>query len=375
MKREDFGIPIKGRNYCLDNVLNTIVNKNDPVVVKARKIYSYIQKNFVCINGYNKFIKTDLQDVISKRSGTVGDINLLLIAMLKHENIDASPVLLSTTDFGRNSINYPQMEMINYIVAKFRNESTDYFLDATIPFLPFGKLPLKCYNGHARLIGQDTSAVFFTPEMITEDKAVTVFISNGVHNEMSGRYSNSMGFFESLETKSKIAKTSLKSFQTNIISSYPEGILFGDINLDSLTDSESPLKMHFDFRLDAFKNSDIVYFNPIFGEAVRKNPFYATERIYPVELPCLSDESYSLTMEIPQGYKIDELPKSAKIKLNEGDVLFEYIIAAEDNVIQIRSRLQVKRAIFSSEDYQTLRDFYAFIVNKEAEQIVFKKIK
>jgi uncharacterized protein YfkK (UPF0435 family) len=41
----------------------------------------------------------------------------------------------------------------------------------------------------------------------------------------------------------------------------------------------------------------------------------------------------------------------------------------------MRSRLIIKRATFLNEDYQSLRDFYAFVVKKEAEQIVFKKIK
>ncbi len=60
--------------------------------------------------------------------------------------------------------------------------------------------------------------------------------------------------------------------------------------------------------------------------------------------------------------------------LNEKDGMFEYIIAATDTNIQLRCRINIKRANFDPEDYQTLRDFYGFIVKKEAEQIVFKKM-
>jgi uncharacterized protein YfkK (UPF0435 family) len=35
----------------------------------------------------------------------------------------------------------------------------------------------------------------------------------------------------------------------------------------------------------------------------------------------------------------------------------------------------MNKANFNSEDYETLRDFYGFIVQKQSEQIVFKKIK
>jgi hypothetical protein len=55
--------------------------------------------------------------------------------------------------------------------------------------------------------------------------------------------------------------------------------------------------------------------------------------------------------------------------------MFEYLFSASDTQVQMRCRLQLKKATFLNEDYQTLRDFYSFIVKKQAEQIVFKKIK
>jgi hypothetical protein len=72
---------------------------------------------------------------------------------------------------------------------------------------------------------------------------------------------------------------------------------------------------------------------------------------------------------------IDELPKSTRISLNENDGMFEYIISVENEIIYLKCRIKLKKAVFESDDYQTLRDFYTYIVKKEAEQIVFKKIK
>ena len=44
-------------------------------------------------------------------------------------------------------------------------------------------------------------------------------------------------------------------------------------------------------------------------------------------------------MEIPAGYIIDELPKSAKVAYNETDGYFEYLIAKDDNNVQLRSHI------------------------------------
>jgi len=80
-------------------------------------------------------------------------------------------------------------------------------------------------------------------------------------------------------------------------------------------------------------------------------------------------------MEIPKGYKVDEMPKSARVKLNENDGMFEYLLANNGDAIQFRVRLTLNKANFGPEDYQSLRDFFGYVVKKEAEQIVFKKNK
>ena len=110
-------------------------------------------------------------------------------------------------------------------------------------------------------------------------------------------------------------------------------------------------------------------------EGYKENPFKAADRKYPVEMPYGFDETYIFNMEIPEGYVVDELPKSTKVTFNEDEGFFEYLIAADAGNVQFRSRVVLKKANFKPEDYATLRDFFAFIVKKQGEQIVFKKKK
>jgi hypothetical protein len=55
--------------------------------------------------------------------------------------------------------------------------------------------------------------------------------------------------------------------------------------------------------------------------------------------------------------------------------MFEYLIGKVGNSIQLRCTLKMNIANFNIEDYETLRNFYGLIVQKQSEQIVFKKIK
>jgi hypothetical protein len=111
------------------------------------------------------------------------------------------------------------------------------------------------------------------------------------------------------------------------------------------------------------------------SEAYKDNPFKSETRLYPVEMPSASDETYVFNMEIPKGYVVDELPKPTKVSLNETDGFFEYLIAKDDTNVQLRARVKLNKANFLPDDYSGLRDFFAFIVKKQSEQIVFKKKK
>jgi len=105
----------------------------------------------------------------------------------------------------------------------------------------------------------------------------------------------------------------------------------------------------------------------------KENPFTAAVRRYPVEMPYKIDETFMLRMQLPDGYVVDELPKSTRVKFNDDEGLFEYLVSASGDMIQLRTRLSLAKANFPPGDYEGLRDFFSYVIKKQAEQIVFKK--
>jgi hypothetical protein len=80
-----------------------------------------------------------------------------------------------------------------------------------------------------------------------------------------------------------------------------------------------------------------------------------------------------LQMDIPKGYEVEEMPKPIRIRLNENDGSYQYDFLVDSLSIQLRSKLVLNRARFLPEEYQSLRDFFALIVKKQSELIVFRK--
>ncbi len=374
MKAEDFGLPLQNENGWLNNDLKAITINDKDQLSSAEKMYNYVRDNFSCTDYDATELSQTLKKTFETKKGNIADINLLLCAMLTNRGFDAKPVLLSTRDNGITSEIYPLMDKYNYVITRVIINDKTYLLDAANNYLGFGHLDESCYNGSGRLI--DPVAPFIIPlssDSIKDNTLTSVFIING-DKGLEGSYSSGLGYFKSQDLRQKLIKEKQDEYFSNIKKGFVDDADLANMSFDSLQNNDEKITVKYDIN---FKTSDddIIYFNPLLSEAIKQNPFKSINRFYPVEMPYCIDNVYIFNMETPKGYVIDELPKSARVNLNEKDGMFEYLIGKTDDGVQLRCRLVLNKANFSPEDYQTLRDFYSFIVEKEGEEIVYKKSK
>ena len=373
MKDEQFGADLTGKNGWMGDELNAVVKGND-AVSNAKNIFNYIRDNFTCTDHDALYLPENLKKSFASKKGNVAEINLLLIAMLKKAQIKAEPVLLSTTDNGKAYEMYPLIKKFNYVVAKVTINDKVYMLDASQKKLGFNYLPQYCYNGYGRLINETPTVVNLFADSLKESKMTSVFISNSEDGKnLMGSFTSNLGYYESYNLREDVKENEIDNYFKEIKNGFNYDVILTNKRLDSLKNFDEKIKIGYDF---SFKlNEDIIYFNPLFGEAYKTNPFTAATRNYPVEMPYKTEEIIIVNMEIPTGYKVDEMPKSVKMNYNENEGSFEYIMNKDANNIYLKCILKFNKAIFSSEDYEYLREFYGQIVKKQSEQIVFKKIK
>ncbi len=376
LENEDFGKALNSDNHWMNSEMKALVGSGVTDEQKMRQIYEYLRSGFNCTSQRGIFTHSSLKEVFKKKSGTAVEINLLLTALLRHEGITADPVLLSTRENGKAEQSYPMMSQFNYVICNAYAGGKSYHLDASQPIIGFGKLPSECYNGQGRTINlENPNVIDLFPDSLTESRTTSIILANGEKSVLTGSCMERFGDALSYNLRSKIKNTSANDYFKNIKSSLGEEAELESYSIDSLDQYDFPATVHFNFTLHREGDPDLLYFNPILAERYSSNPFKAAKRQYPVEMPYCVDEVYLLSMDIPEGYAVEEFPKSARLLLNENEGFFEYLIQKSDKQIQMRARLKLKKATFEIEDYNTLRDFYAYIVKKESEQIVFKKKK
>ena len=308
LSNENFGLPLKRANNWLDDEENKVVKNAATPLEKAKKIYAYIRDNFTCTNYSRTNITTTLKEVFKTKSGSVADINLLLIAMLRNQQIMADPVILSTRSHGFTNQYYPLMEKFNYVIAQVIINDITYHLDASQPRLAFAKLPLHVYNGHARVVDALATPVFFEADSIAEGNSTSVIVSNTDRGGVEAVFQSKLGYYQSLSLRNKIGQSSLADYIKSLSEAFTEEITINNVQIDSLKMLDEPVELKYDLVLKLFGDADIVYLDPLLGENIKKNPFTALERFYPVEMPYAKNDVYVFKMEIPRVIKLMSCP-------------------------------------------------------------------
>jgi transglutaminase-like putative cysteine protease len=373
LKDDEFGGHFARNTLWLNDEVKTITSGASTDLEKAKALYTYWRNKFTVSNPAGKYMTDNPKNIWKNAKGNPADANIVLALLLRTAGLKADPVLMSTRDNGFANEDFPLVNQYNYVVCMTRIDNKGYYLDATNPFIGFGYLPLECYNGHARIIQPLPMPVYLEADSLKENKTTIINYFGDGDMAWKGTVKTKMGYYESLSLREKLKNEGQERLERDLKKALPLDVEIEDVKVENVKDFEEPIRTSYAINLSSLQDADIIYLNPLAGEQTKENPFAAAERKYPVEMPFSFRETIISNVHVPQGYEVDEMPKATKVKL-EGDAgIFEYIIQKQENTIQLRCVLDIKKANFAPEEYSLLRDFFTYVVNKQAEQIVLKK--
>lgn len=373
LEDDDFGGQINNISGWVKDNLKIIAGNATDTLELVKRIFTYVQDGFICTDHTAIWASLGLKKLIKDKKGNVADINLLLMALLKAENVAVFPVLISTRENGRIDDQKTIFGQFDYVALIALVSGKTYYLDASDPDLTFGNLPLTCYNNEAKVFTPEPFSVNLSADSIAE-KTMTIVVLKGSPHGIEGNVNTTLGQFASVAARKSIRKSSTDEFLKSHLSKYPSEYTFSSTSVESVAEKDNPIKLEYRVSVK-MASEDIIYFNPVFAPFVYPYHFSATHRDLPLELPFRPDQTYIVNFEIPDGYEIDELPKSEKVKLNETDGFFEYLISVEDRTVHLKTKLRLNKAIYPADDYLVIRDFFGYVNSKQLQQIVLKKKK
>ena len=366
----NYGDRLKG-SKTLKNVANSITKDIKSNLDKMIAIYDHVQKTIEWDERHRLYTRKSLEEVYKEGIGHSSAINFVLIQLLREVGFEAYPVLVSTTGNGEIIGLFPEATQFNSTITYVAIDGQYYLLDPKNRSRPYNILPFNVLGSNGLMVYTD-QLVWLPVDQIVKNssfKNITVTIDQdsiraNINTQLKGLYAVDM---DELHKKEDFSDALTKKyFGTNPV-----------YNISDLTIHSNEVLEGYDidFKITRKGTSDnsIFYFNPMIMDRLGSNPFKLENRTYPIDYDYPFDESIVMTINIPEGWTIDELPQPVLYRLPGRSGEFRRIIRADGNQISMNYRLKIDKIRFMPEEYEVLKGMYDQMVSSLAERIVLKK--
>jgi hypothetical protein len=370
---DDFGPELSKTGYFEEDLKGVIAGLTAPKD-KITAIFNFVKAR-VKWNDYDGYSCNDgVKKAYKDKTGNVAEINLMLTAMLRYAGLTANPVLVSTRSNGVAI--FPNRNAFNYVIAAVENGSDLTLLDASDAYSTLNVLPFRALNWVGRLIRKDGTSieVDLMPKIPSND-LVTMNYAIDEKGLVSGKLMRQRTDHKAIVFRKKIEDIKEESYLEKLENDNDK-IEVKDYSRTNEKELELPAIETFSFvgsNLDEIIGGKI-YVNPMLFYTEKQNLFKQEVREYPIDYGYPFMNKYAINILIPEGYKVETIPATSFLSMQDNLGMFKYMTNVLGNSIQISVVYQINAAIISSEYYSMLKEFYRKMIEKQNEKIVLTKI-
>ena len=370
---EDFGGQLKKNGYYEEDLKRiTAIEADD--IKKTYLIHEYV-KSKVKWNGFLGYTSENgVRKAYKDGVGNVGDINLMLISMLRTAGIDANPVLISTRDNGIPL--FPTRTGFNYVICAVVINNNALLLDATQKFSTANILPIKSLNWLGRLIRNDESSdwIELAPTIVSKESiALNVKLEKDL--SASGTVRNQLTNYQAQRVRGAYDNFSTQQITEHLEKGKGELVVL-NLENENMNDLSQPLLQSYDYTYgNAMEQiGDFLYFSPLLFLTPKENPFKEDERSYPIDFVYPISDKFTVNIMIPEGYAVETIPENAKFEYNGTDCTFTYMARSNGNFLNFTISTEINSILILPVHYQQFKKFYEMLIEKQMEKVVLKKI-
>ncbi|PPK86244.1 transglutaminase-like putative cysteine protease [Neolewinella xylanilytica] len=377
--------PTFGKCYSASGASNTLWEEAEAIVLagktdkeKIDRAYYFICQRLRWNRNYG-FTGTDVPDNILKSgTGNSADLNLSLLALLRRAGVDAYPMLVSLRDGGNHIEVYPIIDQFDHMMVYTEVDGHPYILDANGGSRPPGVPRVQALN-HRAWIARPGAPQWIALEMPPAQQIVVakvqVTADGQAEAEVKTRLSSYFAF-EGREQSRTATELSGQPIAADIISVFPEAKV-----LDHLIDPAEPVndKLDCSFKMTvpiAVSTDEYLYVQPILLRLLDQELDDVETRVYPVDFAHPWKKQFISTIQLPEGYVVEEMPQNIKLVSEDRGMEATYTATLHpDNSIAVRFAINLDQTVYPAAAYPTLRTMYRQIIELQEAPIILKKAK
>ncbi len=340
---------------------------------KIAMIYNYVRNRMTWNGVSSKYAMQGIRTAWEKKSGSSGDINIILYSLLKEAGVTVFPLLVSTRDNGVINQFYTSEKQFNEVLVYAETADKSFVMNAADRYNPYNLIPYDVANTAAMLIDGERSQ-FVT--LTAPNQKFKHFVALQGDMDATGILKGealvtSQGYAKNPRCKSWLEDK--EGFKDRYFSKSYTAIKVNDIKVSNVDNDSMGLEQKVQFSLPLSSSGEYKYFTLNLFTGLEKNPFVNDERVADVDFGYQQEYMIFGSFTLADGYIFDDLPKNFTMIMPDTSIVMNRAMQIEDGALNVRITLQFKRPWYSAQNYPEFKDFYKKLYAKLNEQVVVKK--
>lgn len=320
-----------------------------------------------------------MPDVISKviksRSGSNVDINCQIASCLRYAGYVVDPVLVKMRSSGILIDFQPERNAFDtFILRVVGNDGKAYFIDGGSKCGYVNVLSDEFLVSNARILREGGRSEWVDLTSLGRN-AMRMSVQASITSDM--RMEGNVTVKTSDENAYDM-KDSYHSYETEdeLINDIEQDL---DIEIDEyatkgMDEYSAAAEETYTFFKELDATSDVIYVNPFLDRFHSKDSFQSLERAYPIDFPYPYTISYIFSLDVPEGYAVEQMPKNESVSLPHIGGLSRVVFQLSGNRIMVSFTFNQKFMVGNAVDYADIRSYWQYLNNIYDSMIVLKKI-
>ena len=367
----------------LQDKAKEIVAQEQTEVDKVKAIFKWVQKNikYIAVEvGIGGFIPDCASNVYKNKYGDCKGMANILYHMLKAVDIESHLTWIGTMDLPYRYEEIPTPVVDNHMILTYIDKNNKYYyLDATGPNVIFG-FPSSFIQGKEAMISKgDDYEIRVVPTILADmnQQNDSIYISideNTIKGEGKIRL---LGYFFTTfrnRTSKILEEKKLAKFMNGYLERGNNKFIVQKAQ-QKINEEDGYVDVNYDFTIGNYisRGNNQIFINMnIFKSMLNKK--IKEDRVFPMKFEMSNSYKYYLKLKIPEGYKVEHLPKNVsleneiyKLTINytkEGDNFLVYELYSHYDTLQL-----------NKEDFDKFNEFIVSVSKNFREVVILKKIE
>lgn len=369
LEDKNFGGALK-RSLAGSDDVKPIWDKAGSPYERMVSIFNYVRSGIIWNDIESKYAMNHVKSVLADKKGSSGEINLLLINLLRGAGLNVFPLLVSERSHGKVDTTYSFLDQFNKVVGCVEMEGKKYILDATDYYTPVNMIPVELLNTIGFVVDKKNPGF-----ILLRDEGKKRYY----HIDLKGTVSDNLMLSKTRVSQYDYARVGNAEKYAHNKEAYRGRFVQGvqNIEVDSFEihnlDIDSAALIHeFNIKQPLNRTGNYYLLNYNFFTGFDKNPFISENRFTNIDFGAETTCILNAVFKIPESFTIEPLPKNIKLMIPGGNLVAAREMSLSGQELRVSLLIDIKSAEFKSEEYPSIQEFFRRVAEMLNEPVLLK---